>query len=59
MLDADLFDLVKTCLTSVLSLPADGVKKGTCMTLTIKHLLHSLKVFAVLQRISSGDIMTA
>ena len=33
MLDADLFDLVKTCLTSVLSLPADGVKKGTFMTL--------------------------
>lgn len=28
MLDADLFDLVKTCLTSVLALPADGAKKG-------------------------------
>ena len=49
MLDADLFDLVKTCLTSVLSLPADGVKKGTFMTLKNQlSIAVSLKAFKML-----------
>ena len=47
MLDADLFDLVKTCLTSVLSLPADGVKKGTCKTLKNQTSIASIKSFCV------------